>query len=196
MSLFSYFGKFKFGASYRGSVGPTCDKKREKCHSLVSVCVGGVRKVPKTCHILFECPLYTIKIARVTRTNKEYKKNIIIILLRRSFPRIVHRLQFHLNQHIGRTIRICAKYSQSRTHVDKFLPEGVVEPAVQERIAASGRHGDDVADDKGCVIKLPTVHRKKLQIRHQVDCVEWKPRFNLPTEMETTFKPKPTTTFE
>ena len=38
------------------------------------------------------------------------------------------------------------------------VPEGLVEPPVEERVVAGGGHGEGVAGEEGHVVPLPAVH--------------------------------------
>ena len=38
------------------------------------------------------------------------------------------------------------------------VPEGLVEPPVEERVVAGGGHGEGVAEEEGHVVPLPAVH--------------------------------------
>jgi hypothetical protein len=45
-----------------------------------------------------------------------------------------------------------------------LIPEGVVEPAVEERVAAGGRHGDHMAAGDGVVKHVLLRHRRSQKL--------------------------------
>ena len=68
-----------------------------------------------------------------------------------------------------------ADQPQRWAELEELLSEGVVEPSVEERVAAGGRHGDDVAAGESRVVVLPAVEVDQLEVCDQVDEVDWQP---------------------
>ena len=67
--------------------------------------------------------------------------------------------------------------SQSRSLVDSpfsAVPEGLVEPPVEERVVAGGGHGEGVAGEEGDVVPLPAVDAV-VEVLRDVDDVEGEP---------------------
>ena len=65
---------------------------------------------------------------------------------------------------VGAVVGVTADALEQGHHFDELLPEGVVVPAVEERVVARGGHGHDVGDEEGEVVEAPAVDGPHVQV--------------------------------
>ena len=72
-------------------------------------------------------------------------------------------------------VLVAAEEPQGRAKLQELLAEGVVESAVQERVAARRRHGDQVTRGERRVVVFPASEVDQLEVGDQVDQIDGKP---------------------
>ncbi len=71
--------------------------------------------------------------------------------------------------------RLAKNDFQEGEPLQKLVLERVVEPSVNERVAAGGNHRRHVTNHEERVVVLEAVHVEHVEVGHQVDDVEWQP---------------------